>query len=54
MLPPRKSNALSNVPDEIEFETKAERIAKGIPIPGAVINDFVALGQKLGLPFPRP
>jgi LDH2 family malate/lactate/ureidoglycolate dehydrogenase len=41
------------VPGEIEFETKAERLAKGIPIPEAVIKDFVALGQEMGLPFPQ-
>jgi len=41
------------IPGEIEFEMKAERLAKGIPIPEAVVGDFVALGRELGLPFPR-
>ncbi len=41
------------VPGEIEFETKAERLAKGIPIPDPVVKDFIALGRELGVPFPR-
>lgn len=41
------------VPGEIEFEMKADRLAHGIPIPEAVINDFVALGGELGIPFPQ-
>jgi LDH2 family malate/lactate/ureidoglycolate dehydrogenase len=41
------------IPGEIEFETKAERLAKGIPIPDPVIKDFIALGSELGVPFPR-
>jgi LDH2 family malate/lactate/ureidoglycolate dehydrogenase len=41
------------IPGEIEFETKAERVAKGIPIPGPVVKDFIALGSELGVPFPR-
>jgi LDH2 family malate/lactate/ureidoglycolate dehydrogenase len=40
------------IPGEIEFETKAERLAKGIPIPEPVVKDFIALGQELGVPFP--
>ncbi len=40
------------VPGEIEFETKAERLKNGIPIPDAVVKDFVALGEELSLPFP--
>ena len=39
------------VPGEIEAETKAERLAHGIPIPEQVVSDFVALGKDLGLPF---
>jgi len=42
------------VPGEIEFETKAKRLAEGIPIPDAIVKDFVALGQELALPFPKP
>jgi LDH2 family malate/lactate/ureidoglycolate dehydrogenase len=40
------------IPGEIEFETKADRLKNGIPIPEAVVKDFVALGKELGLPFP--
>jgi LDH2 family malate/lactate/ureidoglycolate dehydrogenase len=41
------------IPGEIEFETKAERLTNGIPIPDAVVKDFVALGQELKVPFPK-
>jgi LDH2 family malate/lactate/ureidoglycolate dehydrogenase len=41
------------IPGEIEFEMKAERLAKGIPIPEAVVSDFIALGQELSIPFPE-
>jgi LDH2 family malate/lactate/ureidoglycolate dehydrogenase len=41
------------IPGEIEFETKAERLKNGIPIPEAVVKDFAALGTELGLPFPK-
>jgi len=41
------------IPGEIELETKAERLATGIPIPGAIVKDFEALGRELGLPFPK-
>jgi LDH2 family malate/lactate/ureidoglycolate dehydrogenase len=41
------------IPGEIEFETKAERLANGIPIPDAVVKDFIALGRELGVPFPQ-
>jgi LDH2 family malate/lactate/ureidoglycolate dehydrogenase len=41
------------IPGEIEFEMKAERLKNGIPMPDAVIKDFVALGQELGVPFPK-
>ncbi len=41
------------IPGEIEFETKAERLAKGIPIPDPVVKDFIALGSELGVPFPQ-
>jgi len=40
------------IPGEIEFETKAERLKNGIPIPDLVVKDFAALGNELGLPFP--
>ena len=40
------------IPGEIEFETRAERLAKGIPIPEPVVKDFLALGTELGVPFP--
>jgi LDH2 family malate/lactate/ureidoglycolate dehydrogenase len=38
---------------EIEFETKAERLVRGIPIPEQVVRDFVALGRELAVPFPE-
>ena len=41
------------VAGEIEFETKAKRLAHGIPIPDPVVKDFIALGSGLGVPFPR-
>ncbi len=41
------------LPGEIEFEMKAERLAKGIPIPEPVVKDFIALGRELNLPFPQ-
>lgn len=40
------------IPGEIEFETKTERLAQGIPIPEPVVQDFIALGKELGVPFP--
>jgi len=40
------------IPGEIEFETKGKRQAEGIPIPEVVVEEFQALGQELGLPFP--
>jgi LDH2 family malate/lactate/ureidoglycolate dehydrogenase len=41
------------IPGEIELETKADRLKNGIPIPDAVVQDFIALGQELGIPFPK-
>jgi len=41
------------VPGEIEFETKRQRAVHGIPIPEAVLADFVRLGSDLGIPFPQ-
>ena len=41
------------IPGEIEFNTKAERLAHGIPIPDPVVKDFIALGSELGIPFPH-
>jgi LDH2 family malate/lactate/ureidoglycolate dehydrogenase len=41
------------VPGEIEFETKVERLAKGIPIPEQVLADFVMLGKEVGVLFPQ-
>jgi LDH2 family malate/lactate/ureidoglycolate dehydrogenase len=41
------------IPGEIESEMKAERLANGIPIPEAVVEDFVALGRELAVPFPE-
>jgi LDH2 family malate/lactate/ureidoglycolate dehydrogenase len=42
------------IPGEIEFDTKSERLAKGIPIPEAVVQDFIELGKQLRVPFPKP
>jgi LDH2 family malate/lactate/ureidoglycolate dehydrogenase len=41
------------IPGEIEFETRAQRLIHGIPIPEEVVKDFVDLGRKLALPFPQ-
>ena len=41
------------IPGEIEFEKKAERLARGIPIPEPVVRDFIALGRELNVPFPQ-
>ena len=41
------------IPGEIEFGMKAERLAKGIPIPEPVVRDFIALGRELAIPFPE-
>lgn len=41
------------IPGEIELETKAERLKKGVPIPDAVVKDFVALGKELAVPLPE-
>jgi LDH2 family malate/lactate/ureidoglycolate dehydrogenase len=41
------------IPGEIEFETKAERLKNGIPIPEAVVKDLVALGKELAVPLPE-
>ena len=41
------------IPGEIEFEKKAERLARGIPIPESVVRDFIALGNELAVPFPK-
>lgn len=40
------------IPGEIEFETKAKRLAEGIPIPEVVGEEFRVLGRELGIPFP--
>jgi LDH2 family malate/lactate/ureidoglycolate dehydrogenase len=41
------------IPGEIEFECRAERLTHGIPMPDAVVKEFVALGKELGVPFPQ-
>ena len=41
------------IPGEIELETKAERLAHGIPIPDSIVKDFEALGRELDVPFPK-
>ncbi|HTE18676.1 MAG TPA: Ldh family oxidoreductase, partial [Armatimonadota bacterium] len=41
-------------PGEIEHETRAQRAVRGIPLPPEVVTTFQALGEELGVPFPRP
>ena len=41
------------VPGEIEMGIRADRLAKGIALPEAVLKDFVALGRELGVEFPE-
>lgn len=41
------------IPGEIELATKADRLQNGIPIPDAVVEDFVALGKELAVPLPK-
>ena len=40
------------IPGEIEDETRADRLANGIPIPETVVKDFENLGKELGAAFP--
>lgn len=40
------------IPGEMETEETTRRQAEGIPLPLAVVDDFVALGKDLGVPFP--
>jgi LDH2 family malate/lactate/ureidoglycolate dehydrogenase len=40
------------IPGEIEAECAERRRAEGIPIPDEVVQDFVELGEELGVPFP--
>jgi LDH2 family malate/lactate/ureidoglycolate dehydrogenase len=40
------------IPGEIEQIEVGRRLAEGIPIPQAVVEEFVALGKDLGVPFP--
>lgn len=42
------------IPGEIEFETKAERLRNGIPVPEPIVKEFEELGEELGVPFPKP
>ena len=41
------------VPGEMEAEETTRRLKEGIPLPSAVVQDFVALGKELGVPFPE-
>ncbi|MHB1005813.1 MAG: Ldh family oxidoreductase [Chloroflexota bacterium] len=41
------------IPGEIEFETKEDRLAHGIPVPEPVVKELVALGAELGVQFPE-
>jgi LDH2 family malate/lactate/ureidoglycolate dehydrogenase len=40
------------IPGEIERETRAKRLAEGIPIPEVVVEEFRVLGREMGIPFP--
>jgi LDH2 family malate/lactate/ureidoglycolate dehydrogenase len=40
------------IPGEIEQLEVGRRLAEGIPIPSAVVEEFVKLGDDLGVPFP--
>ncbi len=40
-------------PGEIEYYTARERMKTGIPLPGEIHKEYVALGQELGVPFPQ-
>ena len=40
------------VPGEIEQIEVGRRLAEGIPIPPAVVEEFIKLGEDLGVPFP--
>jgi LDH2 family malate/lactate/ureidoglycolate dehydrogenase len=42
------------IPGEIEYYTAVERKKTGIPLPPQVAKDFGALGEEMGLPFPKP
>ena len=39
------------VPGEIEHENRAERLAKGIPLPVALVEEISAIGADFGLPL---
>ena len=41
------------IPGEIELGIRAERLKEGIPMPEAVVNDFKALGEQMGVSFPK-
>ncbi len=41
------------VPGEIESECRARRETEGIPLAEDVVRDLAALGEELGVPFPR-
>ena len=38
------------VPGEIEHENRAERLANGIPLPIALVEEISAIGADFGLP----
>lgn len=40
------------IPGEIEQMEVGRRLAEGIPIPPSVVEEFVKLGEDLGVPFP--
>ncbi len=40
------------IPGEIEAESTAHRRSTGIPLPDVIVQEFVDLGEELGVPFP--
>lgn len=41
------------VPGDIEAEMTQRRLQEGIPIPEVIVQEFVDLGNELGIPFPQ-
>jgi LDH2 family malate/lactate/ureidoglycolate dehydrogenase len=40
-------------PGEIEHDTAAERLQTGIPLPEEIHQEYLALSENLGVPFPE-
>ncbi|MDR2391278.1 MAG: Ldh family oxidoreductase, partial [Planctomycetota bacterium] len=50
-----KANGVGRIytPGEIEHEKARERTWTGIPIPAEIHKEYVELGEKLGVSFPK-